>query len=266
MNTPYNVAPFYNPAMQNVRPQDLIEAVKLCCRIPKKQVPPSQWHIHAAPDIRRISDKPSPFEKIPSPPSHVDVTKPYFVMCYQTKQQPYYVAFMGVCPPGKTNLRVKDLLSEVPEEVPEGVPAEPILMVVSAPTIQAIPDFFVYIGRPKLPENVCGNLFMVECDKFWKWMKSYQYPSCEITPNPANGGPIDPQVLFFMILWAMHDKPEYMLTVYGYYLKKHFATFIPDSETRIRFAEVHKLQLSGHEEVEQKVLSIARVEAAILRD
>jgi hypothetical protein len=77
---------------------------------------------------------------------------------------------------------------------------------------------------------------------------------------------IDPQVLFFTLLRSTYTHPEYLVSVYSGYVRHQLSDALPSPQQRSLFAERYGLDVSGPEEIEQKMLSVVRIEAGCLRD
>lgn len=209
------------------------------------------------------------------PPADLDENLNYLVACYSPKVLPQTITLIGVCRGSKLKRESKGgELSFSFEEAPAHtiqVDTRPVETATEAraqvepapPPVITIPEFFFFKGKPKLPGRIRATDLLLDLEKFWEWLRQSPWTIELAIPPRAK---FDPQVLFYTLLLAVYQQLEHLIGVYAKYLEHQFMFAVPDAQKRKFFAEQHGLVISGPEEVEQKLLAIARIEAGKLRD
>lgn len=200
-------------------------------------------------------------------PTLADDDVPMLVASFQFARKPYAVKILGVHNPQMSANLV--LQWDVPDEVRQApLPPLPELPIVhpEPPIITNsddvdVPEFFAFTDAPGLPETVQVPDLSDACYLLWSWLGRRGKHSS--LPPIKNGLE---QVAFYMIVVATIDDTETLINTYAEYLREKCAEMTPDWQSRRAFAARKGFHISGPDELEQKLLSVVRDEAGILRD
>jgi hypothetical protein len=212
------------------------------------------------------------FTKIPEP-SNMDLAKPFLVTCYLKGIYPSNFTILGICTKYYTGIRAQNLSfcrREEPVTVPDPMEMQELKQErgpeLEEESILVIPDFFVYKGRPSLPRSIHSSKLFKDFSSFSIWMKSFGRPDSVIMLPPLEEDATPLDLLMFVWMLSAYEKPELLLVHYRGYIKVHLRGYIPDARRRLEFAQKMGILVSGPGEVEEKIVHIASLEMARLRD